>query len=131
MALGDMKVGNIMRHARRRQNVQNEKEPVAGSAAHQSKREDEGYEFQEYMESQHDSVRENSEKAISIKCDRRENATRIMEIVESKTLIPRKCDKKTIEENNIEAGATIEMCLRTMGGMPEAAEDIKKGSFKI
>ena len=59
-------------------------------------------------------VRTNGGKTISIKCDRTQNATRIMEIVERKTLIPKDqlyCvnqgkvlkDKKTIEESNIEA----------------------------
>ena len=49
-------------------------------------------------------------------------------MVESKTLVPRDQlylvnqgkvlkDKKTGEESNIEAGATIEMFLRIMGGM--------------
>ena len=45
--------------------------------------------------------------------------------------------KKTIEESNIEAGATIEMSLRTMGGMTnelmdtsETEEDIKKRKLK-
>ena len=72
-----------------------------------------------------------------------------MEIVARKTSIPRDQlylvnqgkvlnDKKTIEESNIEAGATIEMSLRTMGGMEkeelmetsEAGEDIKKRKLK-
>ena len=84
-------------------------------------------------------------KTISIKCDRRQNATRIMEIVQRKTLIPRDQlylvnqgkvfnDKKTKEESNIEGGATIEMFLRIMGVMKkeelmetsETEEDIKK-----
>ena len=73
-------------------------------------------------------VRTNSGKTISIKCDRRQNATRKMEIGERKTLIPKDQlylvnqgkvlkDKKTIEESNIEAGATIEMSLRIIGWM--------------
>ena len=73
-------------------------------------------------------VRTNRGETISIECDRRQNATRKMETVERKTLIPRDQlylvnqgkvlkDKNTIEESNIEAGATIEMSLRTVGGM--------------
>ena len=86
-----------------------------------------------------------SENTISIKSDRRQHATRFMEIVDRKTLIPR--DKlylvnqgkvlnhtKTIEESNIEARATIEMSQRIMGGMKkeelmetsETEEDLKK-----
>ena len=37
-------------------------------------------------------------------------------------------DKKTIEENNIEAGATIEMSLRVMGGMEK--EELMETSAK-
>ena len=71
-----------------------------------------------------------------------------MEMVERKTLILRDQlylvnqgkvlkDKKTKEESNIEAGATIEMSLRIMGGMKEelmdtaeTEEDIKKGKLQ-
>ena len=136
--------------------------------AHQSKRDEDGYEFQEYIftiateenckifgggmikdrvENPYMTVyvRTNSGKTISIKCDSRQNATRIMEMVERKTLIPRDQlylvnqgkvlkDKKTTEESNIEAGATTEMFLRIMGGMnteevmvkPETEEDNKR-----
>ena len=117
---------------------------------HQSKREEVGCEFQEYMLTLATEenrkifddgmikdrveylnmsvyVRTVNEKTISIKCDRGQNATRIMEIVERKTLIPRDQlylanqgkmlnDKKTMEESNIETGATIEMSLITLGG---------------
>ena len=69
-----------------------------------------------------------SGKTITVNCDRRQNAKRIMEILERKTSIPRDqlylvnqgkvlIEKKTIEESNIEAGATIEMSLRIKGGM--------------
>ena len=83
-----------------------------------------------------------SGKTISFKCDRRQNAKRIMEIVERKTSIPRDQiylvnqgkvlkDKKTIEESIIEAGATIEMSLRIiMGGMEkeELMETSERGN---
>ena len=90
-------------------------------------------------------VRTFSGKTISVKCDRRQNAVRIMEIVERKTSTPRDQlyivnqvkvlnDKQTIEESSTEARATIEMSLRIMGGMEkeelmetsETQEDIKK-----
>ena len=114
--------------------------------AHQFKKEV-GYEFQEYIftlatEEKCKILEKNRVekpdmtvcvktirgKTTSVKCERRQNTTRIMEIVERKTSIPRGQlfvatqgkvlkDKKTIEESSIEAGATIEMSLRTMGGV--------------
>ena len=59
-------------------------------------------------------VRTVSGKPISIKCDRQQKAARILEIVDQGMVLN---GKKTIEENNIEAGTTIEMSLRTIGGM--------------
>ena len=110
--------------------------------AHQSEREVVGYELQEYIFTlateenrkifDEGMIKDRVENlnisvylTISIKCDSRQNATRIME---RKTLIPRDqlyllnegkvlSDKKTVEEINIKAGATIEMSLRIMGGM--------------
>ena len=69
-----------------------------------------------------------SGKTVSVKCDRRQKAKRIMEMVERKTSIPKDQlyllnqgtvlnDKKAIEESIIEAGATIEMFFRILGGM--------------
>ena len=90
-------------------------------------------------------VRTINGKTISIKCDRQQKGARILETAERKTSIPRGMmylasqgkvlnDKTTIEENNIEAGTTIEMSLRIIGGMDkeeqmkttETEEDLKK-----
>ena len=67
-------------------------------------------------------------KTISIKCHRNMTAAVISDEVERRSLIPRDMirlvhkgkmlsEKKTIEENNIEAEATLEMSLRLLGGV--------------
>ena len=67
-------------------------------------------------------------KTISVKCEGKQTAAIISDEVERRSLIPRDMtylahkgkvmsEKKTIEENNIEAEATLEMSLRLMGGM--------------
>ena len=67
-------------------------------------------------------------KTISIKCEGKQTATVISDEVERRSLIPRDMtylvhkgkvmsEKKTIEEHNIEAEATLEMSLRLLGGM--------------
>ena len=67
-------------------------------------------------------------KTISIKCEGKQTAAIISDEVERRSLIPRDLtylvhkgkvmiEKKTIEENNIEAEATLEMSLRLLGGM--------------
>ena len=94
-------------------------------------------------------VRTNNGKTISIKCDRQQKAARLLEIAERKTSILRGMmylvnqrksvkDRRTTGENHIEAGTTIEMSLRIMGGMKkeeqmetsETEEDIKKRKLK-
>ena len=72
-------------------------------------------------------VRTINGKTISTKRDRHQKVAKILETVERKTSIPQGMlylvhlgkvlnDKKTREENNIEAEATIEMSLRLLGG---------------
>ena len=72
-----------------------------------------------------------SGKTISINCDKNQKADTVSKEVEMKTSIPRGItyldhqgkvlhDKKTMEENNIGAEATIEMSLRLLGGMDES-----------
>ena len=67
-------------------------------------------------------------KTISIKCEGKQTAGIISDEVERRSLIPRDLtylvhkgkvmiEKKTMEENNIEAEATLEMFLRLLGGM--------------
>ena len=67
-------------------------------------------------------------KTISIKCEGKMTAAVISEEVERRSLIPRDMtylvhkgkvmrEKKTKEENDIEAEATLEMSLRLLGGM--------------
>ena len=63
-------------------------------------------------------------KTISIKCEGKQIAAIISDEVERRSLIPRDMhrgkvmiEKKTTEENNIEAEATLEMFLRLLGGM--------------
>ena len=67
-------------------------------------------------------------KTISIKCEGKQTAGIISDEVERRSFIPRDLtylvhkgkvviEKKTIEENNIEAEATLEMSLRLLGGM--------------
>ena len=126
---------------------------------HQSKKEEDGYEFQEYIftiateenckifgggrikdrvenPNMTEHVRTKSGKTISIDCDRRQNATRIMETVERKTLILKDqlylANPGTVlsDEKQYDAGATIDMSSRITGGMkkeePETEEDKKK-----
>ena len=89
-------------------------------------------------------------KTISIKCERNMTAAVISDEVERRSLIPRDMtyfvhkgkvmsEKKTMEENNIEAEATHEMSLRLLGGAEknehmdthETEEDReKKGSWR-
>ena len=65
------------------------------------------------------------------KCDKKQKAASFSEEVERRSWIPRGMtylvhhgtvmnEKKTIEENNIGAGTTIEMSLRLLGGMDES-----------
>ena len=67
-------------------------------------------------------------KTISVKCEGKQTAAIISDEVERRSLIPRDMtylvhkgkvmiEKKTIEENNIEAEATLEMSLRLLGGV--------------
>ena len=67
-------------------------------------------------------------KTISIKCEKKQKAATTSDEVERRSLIPRGMtylvhhgkvmnEKKTIEENNIEAEATLEMSLRLLGEM--------------
>ena len=67
-------------------------------------------------------------KTICIKCEGKQIAAIISDEVERRSLIPRDMtylvhqgkvmiEKKTIEENNIEAETTLEMSLRLLGGM--------------
>ena len=67
-------------------------------------------------------------KTISIQCEGKQTASIISDEVERRSLIPRDMtylvhkgkvmiEKKTMEENNIEAEATLEMSLRLLGGM--------------
>ena len=69
-----------------------------------------------------------SGKTISIKCEGKQTAAVKSDEVERRSLIPRDMtylvhkgkvmiEKKTIEENNIEAEASLEMSLRLLGGM--------------
>ena len=69
-------------------------------------------------------------KTISIKCEGKQTAAIISDEVERRSLIPRDMtylvrkgkvmiEKKTIEENNIEAEATLELSLRLLGGTEE------------
>ena len=73
-------------------------------------------------------VRTINGKTISIECDIQQKAARILQTAERKTSISRGAmhlasqgkvlnDKKTIEENSVEAGTTIEMSLRIIGGI--------------
>ena len=93
-------------------------------------------------------VRTINGKTISIKCDRQQKAARLLEIAERKTSIPRGMmylvnqgkvlNDRKIKENNNEAGTTIEMSLRIMGGMKkeeqmetsETEEDTEKRKLK-
>ena len=67
-------------------------------------------------------------KTIRIKCEGKQTEAIISDEVERRSLIPRDLtylvhkgkvmiEKKTMEENNIEAEATLEMFLRLLGGM--------------
>ena len=93
-------------------------------------------------------VRTINGKTVGIKCDRKQTAARILETVERRTLIPRDLmylvsqgkvlkDNKTKEENNIEAGASMEMSLRLKGereepmDTSETEEDFKKEEAEI
>ena len=89
-------------------------------------------------------------KTISMKCEGKQTAATISDEVERRSMIPRDTtylvhkgkvmiEKKTIEENNIEAEATLEMSLRLLGGTEqsesmdthETEEDReKKGSWR-
>ena len=75
-------------------------------------------------------VRMSSGRTISIKCDEKQKAVSISDEVERRSAIPRGVtylvhhgkvldEKKTKEENNIEAESTIEMSLSLLGGMEE------------
>ena len=68
-----------------------------------------------------------SGKTISIKCDKKQGIVRIKDEVERNTKIPKDfqhfvnqgkvlSEKKTIAENNIKAGATLDMTFTLQGG---------------
>ena len=80
-------------------------------------------------------------KTISIKCEGKMTAAVISDEVERRSSIPRDMTylvhkgkvmsgKKTIEENNIEAKATLEMSLRLLGGM-EMSEQMDTHETKL
>ena len=81
------------------------------------------------VENQHDSVRENNQRKDNqhqmrqkTKCNKNNGHSGKKDIDPERPAIPREPrkvlnDKKTIEESNIEAGATVEMSLRIKRGM--------------
>ena len=60
-------------------------------------------------------VKMNNGKTISVKCEGKQTAAIISDEVEHKGKVM--IEKKTIEANNIDAEATLEMSLRLLGGM--------------